>query len=134
MIFRSQNFGNLNTRYENCRHQFGTSEAEDIRICLMAIEDPSVSMRDITDFFEIDYSTVRRRLRSHGLYSRIAAKKTMSNERRKAIRINYCNMMLSFNQWLDCKFVFIHDYSSKNVPGKQWLSNSIIKAQFKLTR
>jgi len=95
----------LSTHYDRCGRKSETDEEEEFKIVLMAIEDPSLSFRDISDELEISYSITRRSLRKNGLFSRIAAKKTKLNAERKANRIRYCQSMLDFPSWNRTVFV-----------------------------
>ena len=115
--FRWRDFGSIDTNYKNCGGTRSTDGVEDYQILMMALEDPSLSIREISDAVGLSEATTRRRLAENGLRSQIAAKKTMLNSLRKPKRISYCSSMLNFQYWPLVIFVDeSHFCSSKRGP------------------
>ena len=83
-----------------------TTRDEDELILLKAHERPFITLRDIRrDLDFCSYWTIRNRLKEFGVKSYVCAKKTLLDQRRKTLRLRFCQGMQYFESWNRTIFV-----------------------------
>lgn len=76
-----------------------TSTEEDKLIVAACVVDPFLSAREIRDELELEnvsVSTIRRRLHEAGIHSRIAAQKTLLDDRHRKQRMEFASVVESW--------------------------------------
>lgn len=94
-----------------------TTEEEDRLIASAAYEDPFTTAREIQQKLglQLSLTTIRERLRSFGLHSRISCQRPLLTRQNKALRLEFAtrHLLWTTDEWMNVVFTDESTFSSK---------------------